>query len=249
MTSASPAGSIAMNDDLHEAYRRTAYTFVDGDKAVELRIDVPSRELASLHVGRGAKSSAYLTAFNPKSMKLSDDANQARNAALLSDLGVLGYKTLAGQGAVGGWAEASFFIPGLSLETAWELAVRHGQNAFVHAGADATPRLILVDHPVVLENESKHLLLLYEMVFGTVVCIDALSCGPRDKAFGAISDLLLFNLSAQRMLSQAMQQFFLVFDRIQQPIAADQMARALDQARLFRRQLYEVIAIVRMSAQ
>ena len=127
------------------AYRATDYVVEAAGGAFTLRIDEPSAALALLHVARGVSHSAYLSAWNPGSVARVVADNEAAHARLLAALAAAGLEGIEGWGRDPGgeWpAERSLLVPGLALPAALALAREFGQNAILHAGADAVPRLV-----------------------------------------------------------------------------------------------------------
>ncbi|MBS0317687.1 MAG: DUF3293 domain-containing protein [Proteobacteria bacterium] len=124
------------------AYGETEYR-VHGEPGFILLVDRPCAELLAAHRRHGVGCSAFLTACNPRSQRLDDDTNAARQAALAHEL--RGLVVLEGVGQHDQWpGEASFLVFGLDLEAAKALAERFEQNALVWSGADGVPRLILL---------------------------------------------------------------------------------------------------------
>ncbi len=129
-----------------QAYRETDYR-VHGDRPFTLRIGEASEALAAAHKLNRAACSAYITAFNPFSQPLDDDANAGRHAALRREIERRGLSSIEGVGQhpSNQWpGEASYLIFGLTLEAAKTLGARLEQNAIVWSGSDATPQLILL---------------------------------------------------------------------------------------------------------
>ena len=135
---------------LVDAYRKTHYVVYgesDDTGTITLLIGVRSDPLAVLHKRFGVDCSAFITACNPLSRALSDGENAIRQEALLSSLKSRSLRRIGGIGQHPGndWpGEPSVLVLGLSLESAKVLAQDYEQNAFVFAGADATPQLILL---------------------------------------------------------------------------------------------------------
>lgn len=135
---------------LIDAYRKTHYLVngeSDGTGTITLMIGVRSDPLAALHKRFEINCSAFITACNPLSRALSDDENATRQEALLSTLKSRSLRWIGGigQDPVNDWpSEPSVLILGLSLESAKVLAQDYEQNAFVWAGADAIPQLVLL---------------------------------------------------------------------------------------------------------
>ena len=137
---------------LIDAYEGTSYRANAGAKWVELRIGIPSRDLLNLYDRQGpnaniARSAAFITAWNPFSEERTISENAAANAAMEANLQACGllYFHGEGQGTDQQWAaEASFLVLGITRQAAIDLGRRYDQNAIVHAGDDAVPRLLLL---------------------------------------------------------------------------------------------------------
>ena len=130
---------------LEGAYRATDYVVEAVEGAFTLRVNEPSAALAALHARRGVQVSIYLSAWNPGSEPYAAAANDAAHARLCALLRDAGYEVIEGWGRdpSGEWpAERSLLVPGLHVPAALELARRFGQSAFLHAAADAVPRLV-----------------------------------------------------------------------------------------------------------
>ncbi len=128
------------------AYAQTEYR-VAGAPGFVLRVGQASAELLAAHRAHGVDCSAFLTACNPFSSQLGDEANAARQRSLAADLRArsLAFVPGVGQHPANGWpAEESFLVFGLSLEAAKALGRRHAQNAIVWSDARATPQLVLL---------------------------------------------------------------------------------------------------------
>lgn len=139
------------------AYRETRYcvlvdglwTEADGTRPdpFDLVIDQPSTALKSLYAATRHTQCAFITACNPLSQVLSDEANDVRQARLREELTQRSLKFMPGIGQhpTNGWpGEPSFLVLGIALQASKALGLRHQQNAIVWAGPDATPRLILL---------------------------------------------------------------------------------------------------------
>ena len=128
------------------AFRETEYK-VFGDAPFMLRIDEPNSALAAACKKNCAESSAYITACNPNSKTLGDAENQERNNSLRRELIERNLAFLEGEGKhpSNEWpGEVSFLIFDIDLEAARDMARRRQQDAFVWAGSDWVPRLILL---------------------------------------------------------------------------------------------------------
>ena len=117
-------------------------------QALELRIGRHSKALAGLHADKRVNESVFVTAWNPFGQREDEACNREMNAALSDWLEARGFETIAGRG-VGkgrGWpSEESFLVPGADAGLARALCLRFRQNAVMHSGKDAVPRLVL--HP------------------------------------------------------------------------------------------------------
>ena len=146
-----------IDGDLIAAYRSAHYRIdqqVDYGRgfapgAIILRIDQYSEPLSQLFSASGHQSAAFITACNPFGQVQSPEINQEACEHLFGKL-----RSLVGPGRIikgegfdpcGKWpAEKSFLALGLDLKASSALGKEFGQNAIVWAGADATPRLILL---------------------------------------------------------------------------------------------------------
>ena len=129
-----------------QAYLETEY-IAFGDAPTTLRIGETSAALAALHKAYGVNCSAFITGCNPYSEHRTPEFNAERQQALARDLEQLGLVAIDGIGKhpSNDWpGEASFLVPGLSLENAKTLATQYGQNAIVWSAEDATPQLVLL---------------------------------------------------------------------------------------------------------
>jgi hypothetical protein len=135
-----------LDPQLIRAYRETHYKVL-APEPFTLQVDQTSPELAALHRAHGVKCSAFITASNPYSQRLSDEQNQARQEEFRSELKrrSLQFYQGVGQNPSGDWpGEASFLVLGLSLEAAKVLGVKLEQNALIWSGADAVAELVVL---------------------------------------------------------------------------------------------------------
>ena len=136
-----------IHPDKVRAYLATDYRLGHGDADIVLKVGVQSQGLAGLFEARGVDCGAFLTAYNPRGQRQSDDANDRAHAALAKSLADLGLESIEGSGSEKGsdWpAERSYFALGLALEPAREIGLEFNQDAIVWAGPDAVPRLVLL---------------------------------------------------------------------------------------------------------
>ena len=136
----------SIDRDTIRAFRETEY-HVFGDSPFTLRIGELNPALAAACEQRGAELCAYITACNPNSNPLDDQANAQRHALLRRELKERNLAFIEGEGKhpSNGWpGEASFLIFGIDLEMARALSRQLQQDAFVWASSDLVPQLILL---------------------------------------------------------------------------------------------------------
>jgi hypothetical protein len=142
---------VEVDADLDAAYRRTHYEVaLPGSDLLVLRVEVASPALQLVHERCGVTCSAFLTAWNPRSVPQAAEFNAAANRELQQRLAALGLDCWPGRGRDprGEWPpEESLFVPGLELAAACLHGRDFGQNAIVHAGPDAVPRLVWLQPP------------------------------------------------------------------------------------------------------
>jgi hypothetical protein len=129
-----------------QAYMETEFR-VDGDIGAILRVGVHCAKLAALHKDHGTNCSAFITACNPRSAVLAEQANGERQAALALELRKRSLPFIGGTGkhpSNRSPCEPSFLVLGLDLEAAKKLGAQLEQNAIIWSGADAVPQLILL---------------------------------------------------------------------------------------------------------
>lgn len=121
--------------ELERAYRDTVYSvFVDGHR-YDIKIDqVDSGISGALLALTKSQSGVIMTAWNPRSQRLSDIENKKRNTELAEYLTRhhFAFNSALGEGLHSSWqAEESFFIPDMNKETAEFLAEKFQQYAYV----------------------------------------------------------------------------------------------------------------------
>ncbi|MFA5596265.1 MAG: DUF3293 domain-containing protein [Pusillimonas sp.] len=136
-----------ISPQLLQAYVETQYT-VFNHRPFTLSIDAFSPDLSALYDRYGVRCAAFISASNPYSQLLDDDANRARQLEFRQTLSDQGFCCIDGvgqhPGPHDGWpGEHSFLVPGLTLPDARHLAQVYQQNAFLWAGPDAVVRLVL----------------------------------------------------------------------------------------------------------
>jgi hypothetical protein len=90
------------------------------------------------------KEWAFITAWNPMPEILTIEKNLERNNALLTELTSMGYVCHLGKGVSsdGQWQEDSFFIENIDKETAFKIAKKYGQLAFIHGCLNKEAELV-----------------------------------------------------------------------------------------------------------
>ncbi|MBS1914249.1 MAG: DUF3293 domain-containing protein [Bacteroidetes bacterium] len=134
-----------MQESLEAHYRATSYVVEAGGAAVVIRIGEASLALDRLLDDLHAGSFAFITAWNPGSVPVCDDENQARNGELRERIVAMGHAALEGEGRAdrGPWVpERSFFVPDIPLEAAVVLARRFAQRAIVFGRRGEAPELV-----------------------------------------------------------------------------------------------------------
>lgn len=131
--------------DLLEAYRQTSFLAHTPGGAICIRIGQIAPDLESLLENEN-RCWAYVTAWNPGSIPLSDEENRTHQRELEHAVRQAGYTVFPGEGVGqdGAWPpEPSLLILGISLEDAIELGRRFGQAAIVAGRSSEPAELIL----------------------------------------------------------------------------------------------------------
>src|SRR2546425_5971795 len=130
---------------LLQAYRETSFFADTPHGHLELRIGDPCPRLEHLLVSLGARTWAYVTAFNPGSISLSHEENHQRHLRLEQRVQALGLPVFPGEGLGDDrtWpAERSLLIAGVSREAAIHLGREFGQLAVVYGEIGVPPELV-----------------------------------------------------------------------------------------------------------
>ena len=131
---------------LIRAYEETDYRVLEPEPFT-MKIGIPSAGLARLYERTGARTATVITAWNPRSEKMSDAENEAAQARLVADLDRAGLRHLPALGAdpKDQWkGEVSLLVPDAARETVEALGRKFGQNCIVWAEADALPKLLFL---------------------------------------------------------------------------------------------------------
>ncbi len=115
--------------------------------SISLRIDQYSEALAKFLISSEQSCAAIISAYNPYSLRLSNEENLAAHESLRDFLDRHSYPIIESLNLdlANSWpAEKSFFVSGLDLNNAQTLGQQYDQNAIVWINSDAIPRLILL---------------------------------------------------------------------------------------------------------
>jgi len=133
-------------DLLLEAYRRTRFCAETERGQVVIRIGEDCPTLDALLRALGFATYAYITAFNPGSIRLTDEENRARQSDLNNIVRQLGHPAFPGEGIGddGVWPpEQSMLVLGIEYVAAIQLGRRFGQRAIVFGTVGGAPALVL----------------------------------------------------------------------------------------------------------
>jgi hypothetical protein len=117
-------------------------------------IEMPRGSVATLRIGAPAPAAVarwigadgvafHLTAFNPRSMPLTREENEARQETLRTALRARGCRWLEGAGHIPGeaWREDCLFVSGIDIGEADGIARRYEQNGILVVPATAAVKL------------------------------------------------------------------------------------------------------------
>jgi hypothetical protein len=138
-------GDPSEGGGLLAAYLAAHYKVTGTAKPFVLRVGHRSAELASVHLAHGASCSAFITAWNPRSVRRSESINRASQERLESELAAIGATLVAGIGEdpAGVWpGECSVLAVGISRSEAERVGRKFGQRAIVWSDESAIPELI-----------------------------------------------------------------------------------------------------------
>jgi hypothetical protein len=135
------------NNDLLAAYVAAHYRVTGTPTPFVLHVGQRSAELASVHLANAVNCSAFITAWNPRSVAQSQDVNRAAQRLLETQLATMGLRFLAGIGEdpAGAWpGEPSVLVLGISPSEAARIGRAFGQVAIVWSGETSIPELMMV---------------------------------------------------------------------------------------------------------
>jgi len=136
-----------LSKNLIASYLCANYRIGTGPESISLRIDQYSEPLAKFQISTEQPCAAIISAYNPYSLRLSNEENCAAHESLRDFLNRHSCPIIEclNTDPTGAWPEEkSFFVPGLDLYTSRSLGQQFAQNAIVWIGSDAIPRLILL---------------------------------------------------------------------------------------------------------
>jgi hypothetical protein len=122
------------NARLFEAYRETCFVIDAPGRKIDLRIGQHNPEADTLLKECGVTDAAFVTAWNPGSVRLSSAENDRRQQSLEEQIQSAGFRFLRGRGkgTDPSWIpEESVFIFGIPRRLAVALSSQFGQFAIV----------------------------------------------------------------------------------------------------------------------
>ena len=152
-TAVEPTGACVRGGDpteielgLVNAYFQTDFALA-GETELVFNVGRASLALDAAMAWRGCERAAFLTAHNPFSRDVGEEANRNAQAALLSDLERMGLDWIAGEGRdpSGEWpGEPSVLVLGITCQQAFELGRAYEQNALIWCDAGQPAALVLL---------------------------------------------------------------------------------------------------------
>lgn len=142
----SQSTSRVETENLLTAYTRTKFVAYSRGRKLIIRVGKLNKGLDRLMVRHRAESCAFVTGWNPGSVRLSDKENHARHERLIRMVQTLACPFLYGTGVAedGNWpAEKSVLIFAISEKQAKKLGKRFGQLAIVFVTRGRAPRLLI----------------------------------------------------------------------------------------------------------
>lgn len=133
------------NKDILLTYLHTSYFVYTENETLCIRINNKHPKIDALLFKSNAKTWAFISAYNPFPSKLTDDDNLSRHRLLRNKIINLGFYFYdgAGIGDDKSWeSEQSFFVLGISEETAVSIAKKFKQLAMVFGSIDEPAKLI-----------------------------------------------------------------------------------------------------------
>jgi len=138
-----------LDQALVDAYRATDYVlFVCEGREITLNIGRHNAAFDRVLDARNAGTAVIATAYNPRSIVLTESENRTRHARLTALLAANGYDYALGEGRdpTGHWkAELECVVFGISMEEGLAIARRFEQNAIVFVRRGGVPELAYPD--------------------------------------------------------------------------------------------------------
>ncbi|MDO6694525.1 DUF3293 domain-containing protein [Aliiglaciecola sp. 3_MG-2023] len=147
---------MSIDPELLAAYKNAEYVvFSDGcfsdlttKQQLAILVDKPSRRLQALMEKKHCKQAAFITAYNPHSVAMTESENLIAQAKLIKLLHNMGLEFIEGVGRDPQrlWPEEkSVLVLNISKQQALNLARQFRQNAIVWIEADGIGKLLLLD--------------------------------------------------------------------------------------------------------
>ncbi len=136
-----------MEPSLYKAYQQAVYVVVYKGLEKQIKVAVHSIWLDELLTEFDVKNAVFITAFNPKSIILSDEENRINNLSLKNQIKQSGYQYLNGYSTnqTRSWPKEEFFLVfDVNLEKAQELTKLFNQNAYLSLSFKQPVQLVSV---------------------------------------------------------------------------------------------------------
>jgi hypothetical protein len=131
------------SNDLLQAYLNTTYQV--GNCNIKIKIGQIDENLERMLDERSLEEWAFITAYNPHSVSLTENENASRHQQLQNDVSSFTYFEGDGVGEDPTWEpEKSLLILGLNRESAIELGLKYGQNAIVIGRKELAAELLVI---------------------------------------------------------------------------------------------------------
>ena len=136
---------LSNKEELKQHYLNTTYSVFIDDEQYDIKIEQALPQQINRLI-REDKTAAIITAWNPRSQKLSEAENKTRNSALRSQLKEYTIFNALGQGCDASWpAEESFLVIGISKEQVELVVVEFEQNAYIWFEFDQQASLVFTE--------------------------------------------------------------------------------------------------------
>jgi hypothetical protein len=135
------------NAELRAAYSSNSYCVEISGREIKLRVGEITGEFDAILRTRGVSEWAFITAFNPRSIKLTDKENKERDEQLGTTLREHGYSALFCRTVDddGEWPiEQGYVVLGIDRHDAENLARRFEQHAILVGSVGNAPQLVML---------------------------------------------------------------------------------------------------------